>query len=296
MNNKRATALRAQSIVKISVVLLAFYLLCRYGLRIPTGISAAGVLGILLFALLSEWIALYADRCVSGERLNLDEQAYLAEARRCLEADTGLNLERLKLYVLPDSDRMTARAYGVGRIAVTRGALRCDQGILRALLCHELYIGLSGDRLFKRVVFAVVGVAMVALTVCSLAATISLWLVFFFLAMLGLCGKGVLSLFVMHGLSKGVKGFFSLCQRAVLFVYQVCSGLLSRRTEYQADRFTVDAGAGSGMLYFLSRFAEESAGKQTLRDALYDSHPPKDLRIARIRQYMEETRDLQTRN
>lgn len=293
MNNKRAAALRAQGIAKISAVLLAFYLLCRYGLCIPPEISAAGVLGILLFVFLSEWIALYADRGIAAERLSPEEQACLAEARRQLGADTGLNLERLRLYVIPAGDRMLARAYGMGRIAVTRGALRCDQGILRALLCHELYIGLSGDRLFKRVVFAVAGVAMVALTVCSLAATVSLWLVFFLLAMLGVCGKGVLSLLVMHGLSKGVKGFFSLCQRAVLFVYQASSGLISRRTEYQADRFTVDAGAGSGMLYFLSRFAEERPGTQTLRDALYDSYPPKDLRIARIRQYMEETRDLQ---
>ena len=190
MNNKRAAALRAQGFAKISAVLLVFYLLCRYGLCIPPEISAAGVLGILLFVFLSEWIALYADRGIAAERLSPEEQACLAEARRQLGEDTGLNLERLRLYVIPAGDRMLARAYGMGRIAVTRGALRCDQGILRALLCHELYIGLSGDRLFKRVVFAVAGVAMVALTVCSLAATVSLWLVFFSWRCLGCAAKG----------------------------------------------------------------------------------------------------------
>lgn len=296
MKTEKAAALRLYGMGKTCGVLLAFFMLCRYGLHLSASIAGAIVLGVLLFSCAGEWLAVYQARGISEQCLSPAEQARLAQARRGLEEDTGMQLHWLRLYLLPDEGRILARPYGMGRIAVTRDVLSGDQGVLRALLCHALYHSICGDPFFKRVTFVTVGAAMAALTLCSLVTVASLWLIFLLLAVVGICGKGMLSLLVMHGVSKGVKGFFSLCQRAVLLLYQAANGMLSRSAEYRADRFVVDAGGGSGLLYFLSRFAEEGTGGQTLRELLYNSHPPKERRIARIRQYMEETHAVYPRS
>ena len=92
-------------------------------------------------------------------------------------------------------------------------------------------------------------------------------------------------MFLFQGISKLVKGCFTLMQRVVLFVYQAVMACVSRQCEYRADRYSCELGYASQLSYFLQRFVEgQETGHRSLQEVIYASHPATHKRIQRIEQ------------
>lgn len=78
---------------------------------------------------------------------------------------------------------------------------------------------------------------------------------------------------------------FLLAAPAFGFFLQPVAARLSRRHEYQADDFAVEAGSGDALVRALVKLYEENASTLTpdpIHSAFYDSHPPAPLRIAHL--------------
>lgn len=273
-------------IVKNLSILIADFALAHYFLG--TELAIALTAGIALYTYLGEYLALLKDRAIRPKHLPSWERSKLTCALANLSEDvqrvSGKNISNLKISVIP-SDSINAYAYGFRNIAVTRGLLsNCDDATLCSVLAHEVSHVRNMDPIFSRAMFASVTLMTVALIVLSFFSSAVLWIIFALLCLLGLCG-GLFSMFLFQGLSKLVKGCFTLAQRVLIFLYQAIFGLISRRCEYRADRYSCQLGYGPQLSYFLSRFVErQELAPATLHELIYASHPPTGKRIARIEQ------------
>lgn len=278
--------MRVKGIIKITLAIIVDFALV-YGLF---GIEAAGLVcgGIMLYAWLGEYTALMKDSAVKISSLNDYERMKLTRSFNTLVGDvqekSAVDISGVKLHLIP-SDQINAYAYGFHNIAVTRGALSvCDELTLNAVLSHEVSHILCMDAVFHRIVFANITLVIVGLIISSFAATSFMWIIFWVLCLFGIC-KGCVSIFLFSGISKMIKGMFELMQRFVLFAYQAIMGVVSRNSEFRADRYACSLGYGSQLNYFLSRFMEgQDSRKRTLRDILYAAHPDTYKRIERIEQ------------
>lgn len=272
--------------LKIAVFLLVLFTFV-YG---TLGVEAAVLLtfGIVLYAWLGEYLELLKDGAIRMDHLHEYERNRLSCALADLSEDvnrvSGADISKLRLHVIP-SDNMNACAYGFRNIGVTRAMLNnCDDATLCAVVAHEVSHTFCMDAVFYRLVFASVTILIVGLICLSVASTSVIWIIFAVLCALGLCG-GLFSMFLFQGLSKLVKGYFTLMQRAVLFVYQTVMACVSRRCEYRADHYSCELGYGPQLSYFLQRFVEsQETGHKSLHEVIYASHPPTHKRILRIEQ------------
>lgn len=273
--------------IKILVILLADYAAAAY--VVGRRAASVTVLAIVLYAWLGEYIAIFQDRTIRLKDLNDREKSRLMRVHECLaeevKRDSGNNLSGLKMYVIP-SDEINAYAYGFHNVAVTRQMLSaCDDSTLCGILAHEISHILNLDAVFHRAIFANVTIALIWLTFGSWISLSLLWIVFVILCACGVCG-GVFSMFIFHGLSKGIRGIFTALQHFVLFIYRAVMGLIGRGCEFRADKYSVQLGYGPELRYFLTRFAEGQESRQrTLNEILYASHPAAYKRVQRIEQY-----------
>lgn len=244
--------------------------------------------GVLLYALFGEYLALWKDGAIAMNHLQEQERTKLSMAHTHLGMDISrtdrVDISRIHFRVIP-SDEINAFAYGLRNVAVTRGTLRCtDDATLCAVLAHELSHTFHMDAIFSRVVFATVTLIIVGLIVASFATTSVLWIIFAALCGLGICG-GLLSLLFFRGMTNFVTGFFNLLQRGVVFIYQTAMGFVNRACEYRADRYSCRLGYGHQLSYFLTRFVQASEGRQkTLAEVIYATHPATHKRVLRIEQ------------
>lgn len=279
--------------LKIILVLVVDFFLLN-GLLGPE-LALAITAGLLLYAgWLGEWLGLLQDGAIRLEKLGSMERSRLLEARASLAEDVQrtckADLSRVRLYVIP-SDEINAFSYG-SKIGVTRAALQaCDDGTLLAVLGHEASHHLHGDAPFHRLLFANATLLLAGLSIGSFVAISFLWIVFLVLCVAGVCG-GLCSAFLFRGTNSLIKGFFTGLQHVLVFIYQSFMGLVSRRCEYQADRFSCKLGYGPQLSYFLSRFVQgqDESRKRSLSELLYSSHPATEKRLARIEQAMEQGR------
>lgn len=279
--------MRMGAVVKILVVLLLdfslFYAVC--GIGVAAGVTAL----LMLYAWLGEYLGLWKDGAIRLENLNSYEQSKLVRVHASLARDvqhiSGIDISGLKLHVIP-ADEINAYAYGFRHVAVTRGTLRvCDDATLCSVLGHELSHILHLDAVFHRLIFANVLLVLLALMLSSFVSVSVLWLVFLVLCLFGVC-RGLFSILMFQGISKLVKGMFTILQYALVSVYQVIMGLVSRHCEFRADRYSCQLGYGPQLRYFLMRFVQgQEVGKKTWSEILYASHPPTDKRILRIEQH-----------
>lgn len=281
--------MRLGGIVKISVALLVDFLLI-YDIL---GVEAALIItvGIMLYAWLGEYIALFKDGTVSLNHLDDYERSRLTRVHEYLTEDvkrvSGADISGLRLHVIP-SDDINAYAYGFHNVSITRSVLAsCDDMTLCSVLGHEVSHILNMDAVFHRVIFANVTLVIIGLMVVSFISVSFLWILFLILCILGICG-GLFSMLVFHGIRKLVKGTFTVIQHLVLFIYQTVMGLVSRRCEFRADKYSVQLGYGSQLSYFLTRFAVGQEPRQkTLNEILYASHPAAYKRVQKIEQYSD---------
>lgn len=272
--------------LKIAVFLLVFFALSHSIL----GLEAAAflTLGITLYAWLGEYLSLLKDGAIRMDHLRDYERSRISCALENLTADvqrvSGVDISKLRMHVIP-SDNINACAYGFRNIGVTRAMLsNCDDATLCAVLAHEVSHTACMDAVFYRLVFASVTILIASLICLSAASTSVIWILFAVLCTLGLCG-GLFSMFLFQGFSQLVKGYFTLMQHVVLFVYQAVMACVSRQCEYRADRYSCELGYGPQLSYFLQRFVEnQETSPKSLQEVIYASHPATHKRIQRIEQ------------
>lgn len=276
--------MRTQGIIKIAILLAADFAII-YGLFNIW--AAGGVLGaMLLYAWLGEFIALRKDRAVGIEYVDERSRAKLNKAMDLLKEEVKArfseDVPEMKLHVLP-TDEINACSYGAGNIAVTRGTLKvADILTLKAILAHELSHSLCLDAVFHRIVFVNVTAILLGITVTSLFATSFIWLVFLILCLMGMCGS-FLSVYCTSGIAKFTRGFFRGLQKLVLVIYQTLMGMVSRASEYRADRYSCRLGYGVQLKYFLRTYVLPQDGqKRTLTEIIYASHPDTCKRLEKI--------------
>lgn len=282
--------MKLKGYLKITVFLLVFFALSCTILGVE--IAALLTLGITLYAWLGEYLSLLKDGAIRMDHLRDYERSRISCALENLTEDvqrvSGADISKLRLHVIP-SDNINACAYGFRNIGVTRAMLsNCDDATLCAVLAHEVSHTACMDAVFYRMVFAGVTTLIAGLICLSAASTSVIWIIFAILCALGLCG-GLFSMFLFQSFSKLVKGYFTLMQRVVLFVYQAVMACVSRQCEYRADRYSCELGYASQLSYFLQRFVEsQETGPRSLREVIYASHPATYKRIKRIEQQYTE--------
>lgn len=285
--------MRVHGIMKVATTLLAdFVWIC---LTLGPEAAAAATAGIMLYAWLGEYIALFKNEAIPPDQLDTYERSRLLRIQEYLSEDvrriSGANIAGLKLCVLP-SDSMNAYAYGFSHVSITRAMLRsCDDTTLCAVLGHEISHILHMDAVFHRIVFANVTIAVAGLTAASFISVSVLWILFILLCAFGICG-GLFSVLVFHGAGKLARGLFTVLQHGVLFAYGTAMGAISRRCEFRADLYSCQLGYGPQLSYFLTRFADGQETRQrTLSEILYASHPSACKRVMRIEQFSTGTRE-----
>lgn len=269
----------------VTILIVDFAAACNFlGVEFAILVTA----GIALYAWLGEYLSLLKAGAIKMDNLGTYEKSKLTCALDNLSKDVlrhaNVDISRLKVSVIP-SECINAYAYGFRNIGVTRAMLNhCDDATLCAVLGHEVSHIINLDAVISRTVFASVTVIMGALIVLSFCSVSFVWLIFAALCAAKLCG-GLFSMFLFQGFSKLIRGSFLLMQHALLFIYQALMGIVSRRHEYRADRFSCELGYGPQLSYFLSRFIEGQESRQkTLTDIIYASHPATYKRILRIEQ------------
>lgn len=278
--------MKLRGYLRIVVFLLVFFAL-SYSIL---GVEAAALmtLGIALYAWLGEYLALLKDGAIRTDHLRDYEKNRLSCAMENLAEDvqrvSNTNISNLRMHVIP-SDKINAYAYGFRNIGVTRAMLNnCDDATLCAVLAHEVSHTAYMDAVLYRLMFAGVTLVIAALICLSAVSTSVIWILFAVLCALKLCG-GLFRMFLFQGFSKLVKGYFTLLQRVVLFVYRVVMACVSRRCEYRADRYSCELGYAPQLSFFLQRFVEsQETGPKSLQEVIYSSHPPTHKRILRIEQ------------
>ena len=113
------------------------------------------------------------------------------------------------------------------------------------------------------------------------------------LALLALLGQLIDAEWFFHGLglrnentALGLLLFF-LVGPVFTFLLTPLLSLLSRRDEYEADRYAATNASASDLVAALVKLYEDNAATLTpdpLHSLFYDSHPPAALRVARLQQ------------
>ncbi|MCD7756452.1 MAG: M48 family metalloprotease [Firmicutes bacterium] len=280
---------RIIGIIKVALVLSIDYA-AIYSIFEDPGIAtiAVGIIG--LFVLFGGYFALLKEGAVSSKKLPSYQSARFDNAKAQLAADvkakSGIDINGLKVFLVPGDSDMNATAYGFNCVSVTRGTFEnADPITLNAVLAHEVSHILNLDPEFNRAVFCSVTLVVAALSAVSFVAMAIVFLIFLFLN----CFRSFLGVLVFRGTTNLVSGLFGLLQRAVVIIYRTLLSLVSRHAEYRSDMYAHSLGYGLQLAHFLSMTESSVQRPLTISEAIYNSHPPTPKRIARLEQKMLES-------
>ena len=240
-----------------------------------------------LFAWLGEYFTMLKDGAISEKKLNEHDKLKLIRARAILEGEAermGGKLPSFKLHLV-QSNEANAFAYGISNIAITRGTLQCDDITLAAVIAHEVSHTANLDAVMSRLMFINITATIIGISVLSFLTTVSIWVIFMILALVGI-GGGLFSVLITNLISKGSKGIFRGLQYIVLFLYQAIIGTVNKFIEYRCDRFAAQIGLGQNLAYFLNTYVQDQDARQrSLRDILYASHPATYKRVLKLEEH-----------
>ena len=287
---KGCVFMKLLGITKVLLFLIIdFYLLYQtLGIKTASWSIIVVVLGIWIF----EYIDVMCNCGISLNKISGYEKIKLTNAYNHL-ADKifdveGKKIGKLRLYIIPD-DSARAFSYGLHCIGVTRGLIQnVDDITLCAVLAREVYHKINLNAVFKRIIFMNMVVMMAILSINSIMVSVIIWILFFILCLLKLCGKRYFSYWITSGISKAFKGFFSVIQRVFVFIFKTGIGFFCRYSEYEADKYCAKLGYAQQLRYFIMRFEdrENQQKPRTCTDMLYDTKPLPNKRIVKLEQYM----------
>lgn len=277
--------MRTKALVKIAIGLIIDYLILSQLLDREYAVLC--LIGIVSYALMGEYVALYKHRAIHPDKLDDKTKTRLEELLYYVTDDvakkSGVDLAKLRLWLIP-SDEINAYAYGIRNLGITQSALNCcDDGMLCAVLSHEVAHTLNLDAVWNRLVFANVTLIFASLSILAFVSLASIWLLFTLLCVLGIC-RGIFSIFMFKGSNALIKSYFTGLQYIVITIYQAVMAAVSRHSEFRADRYAVELGYGRELVSFLKRFAVVSTEERqlSLSEALYATHPPAQTRLLKI--------------
>lgn len=248
---------------------------------------------ITLYAFAGEYIDLIRDNAIRAEKCCLADRTKLESAKEFLAEelqDFGIDISGIRFHLIPGNN-VNAYAYGIKNIGVTKGCLQStDCATLSAVLAHEISHTRNHDAVFNRIAFANITVLLIGLggTLGIMAAV--LWMIIALPSLFS--SRSCAGIIAARGISKLLCSLKNFLQHIIVAVYRAAMGLISRRCEYRADRFAAQIGYGPQLSYFLERLPED-AGRATLRELLYATHPHPQKRIARLERYHRTQSELQ---
>ena len=248
---------------------------------------------MMLYAFAGEYIDLIRDNAIRAEKCSLADRTKLENAKEFLAEElqeSGIDISGIQFHLIPDNN-VNAYAYGMKNIGVTKACLQStDCATLNAVLAHEISHTRNLDAVFNRIAFANVTALLIGLGGFFGILAAALWMI---IALPSLFSSGgCAGIMAARGISNLLGSIKNFLQHIMVVVYQAAMGLISRRCEYRADRFAAEIGYGPQLSYFLERLPED-AGRATLRELLYATHPHPQKRIARLEQYHRTQLELQ---
>lgn len=269
-------------LLKVALVVGLDFFVIYYALG-SMKLAVASTAIVILYIWLGGYLTLLKEGAVSAKKLPAYEKNRLDASKARLIEDvkniSGLNISRIKLYLVPGDDTMNATAYGANCVSVTKGTFHnTDPVTLNAVLSHEISHIVNYDAEFHRAVFCTVTLLVGAISIISAVSMIAIFLIFLILS----CFRSWLGVLAFQGTTKAVGGIFRLFQRAIVMTYRTILSFISRQSEYRSDKYACQLGYGIQLSHFLSLAEPYTQRQMTLSEALYRSHPPAEKRIARL--------------
>ena len=183
-----------------------------------------------------------------------------------------------KIYIIPDQ-RIQAYAFGCRSIGVTEGALNLDTRTLEALIAHEYGHIVNGDSALNMVLSAsAIGlVTLLAFYQFALVAVVYLFVII--ACLFGLFKLNFLSYMITTKLTGLFKKIGEIIQHGAFHLFPILIRAFGRKGELMADSFACSLGYAFYLRRFLERFDIEAPRRETILDALYETHPPRDVRL-----------------
>lgn len=199
----------------------------------------------------------------------------------------NLNNFSPQFYMLPNNIDINAYAFGHKYIGVNQAALQMDQGLIEAILAHEVGHTLALDATLNRILFMNL---IVFSSIFLIGKYIFLMCIIGIFALLAFFGvfRSWISVYFFSGLLKVIKAIAEGMGHIFLIFYHALNCLRNRGREYAADKFACELGYGTQLAYFLRRFAENPRYARTLAEALYDTHPLPQKRVKRIEEFEQK--------
>ena len=106
-----------------------------------------------------------------------------------------------------------------------------------------------------------------------------LYLIVIIACLFGLFKLNFLSYMVTTKLTGLFKIIGEIVQHGAFHLFQIIIKAFGRKGELMADSFACSLGYAFYLRRFLERFDIEAPRRETILDALYETHPPRDVRL-----------------
>lgn len=187
----------------------------------------------------------------------------------------------IKVYIVPDQ-KIQAYAFGLHSIGVTEGALNLDARTLEALVAHEYGHIVNGDSVLNMILAASAFGFVAILAFYQFALIAIIYIIVIIACLFGLFKLNFLSYMITTKLTGFLKKTGEVIQHGAFHLFQVVIRAFGRRGELMADSFACSLGYAFYLRRFLERFDIEAPHRETLFDALYETHPPRDVRLRNL--------------
>lgn len=280
--------------VLIIGAIMTVFLSCNYFVGLLAGIVAYAISLVIALSPVGEWIIRLQTGCkkiTDTEILNYIEPIFGDVYQKAKAKDPKIP-DNVQLYM---NDDETPNAFATGRstVCITKGMLEMPEEQIRATLGHEF-----GHLAHKDTdLILVVAVGNMIISGVILGIRVLIELVYLFMQLFSFIAKVI---FVFGGDSfNGLVGLMSDFAAAGyrFLLNALVAGLTwawtkigvllvmksNRDKEYEADEFSCTLGYGNALCALLEAIDENSA--KGLFASLASSHPDKESRIAKIREF-----------
>lgn len=284
---------RVMGAIKVLAVLLIDFITV-YSIFGNYVIAAVVTSIISFYVCIGGYISLLKERAVHIDKISVYEKDRLINAKLQLVEDlkkyNGINISKLKIYLISEDEGMQATAYGCGCVSVSNGTLRnVDPVTLRSVLAHEVSHIINFDPEFNRAIFCSITLVVATLGIMSTATIV----IVFFIFLLLNCFRSWIGVMAFSGMTKLISGSFKFIQKSIVVMYNSVLNLIKRHSEYRSDMFSCYLGYGVQLSNFLRIAAPDEHQAFTISEALYRTHPPTIKRIARIEEYCNRRNEIQ---
>ncbi len=259
------------AVVYVLDILISYY---AYGPETALLVSLGIFFGISLQSLL----ALAFLRAHSLKNSESDKAALLEQCMEEVISQYGKN-RKVKLYI---SDDNSPNAYTVGySIVVSRGLLDTrNTSMIKALLSHSYSHILNCDSIFAALVQlnSIFVTLFVGISFLSLSMGV---VIFGFIIITAIC-SGFWGIFFGRHLKDGMQFLRRNTFKAVCFILNFISVMLTRMQESEADRFCVRLGLSNGLKDYLEQFQNVPVGNPKAEFLLGVHHDSVLRRIVKI--------------